>query len=705
MKKTLLSLCALALLGTGTSSAQVNIKNMRVVDPITPEVREKLLMRNTLPTGPSVLGTEAPTPPATQALNFQSLFTVAQPFFASFVDNHTSMVYDPTSKVLAVIRTEEVQGTGGNFGSRVSAYVSTNGGTSFLTTPRVITSSNINYSGMAQLGLANPKGSTTLTDLQFFAFVRNYPSSRSYMYDGTKAFYLFEGQQGSLDAQAKTPQENNPSQLDYDGGALKSFNYDGVHGYVLGSRLRNPNTPNNPIGNYGLLAINSQFATDAGTDDDVQSRIPTTWGLSQFRPSPTSTFNGAMQTGVDSEGSVYAVINAMFADDINTRIPAVSKSIDFGRNWSEFNRMPKDLLVTYAQSRNGTNLFPAAPYDQDAMIITGNNRFSYFFPAFVVTGANNTIVSGDIVEVENNNNQWTIRTVGTFSGNAFAFSVSDSLNSLVTPKALVPIVIDNPGGFELDAAITENNSDIVVKWVAANPNMPIIFNPPLDYRTQNLQTGELVVPTGKLDTIFASDIYVASRSLSSQTWGSTINLTNDRAIDRGTEIPTVIPSLNQIPLTAHRAVDKSTFTGTSALSPVLRAAPQDAVNFVISGSQPGTNGQTQSVAIPQIYGFVRASLNNINDSRSDVTEFSVKSVQPNPADREASVVFNSEVNGVARIAIFNTLGEQVQVVYEGAIEQGLRSFTFPTQGISSGAYFVNLSINGKTQTMPMMIAR
>jgi hypothetical protein len=701
MKKTLLSLCALALIGTGTSSAQVNIGNFRVGDNLPSNYEPKKFALPTSPsTSPSVLGSEAPTPPATQALNFQSLFTVAQPFFASYVDNHTSMVYDPTSKVLGVIRTEEVQGTGSNFGSRISAYVSTNGGTSFLTTPRVITTSNTNYSGMAQLGIANPKASTAVADLLFFTFIRSYPAATQYRYDGTKAFYLFEGQQASLEVQAKAPQDNNPSQLEFDGGALKSFNFDGVHGYVLGSRLRNPATPNNPIGNYGLLAINSNFATESPTDDDIQSRIPTTWGLSQFRPSPTSTYNGAMQTGVDSEGSVYAVINAMFADDINTRIPAVSKSVDFGKIWSEFNRMPKDLLASYAQSRNGTNLFPAAPYDQDAMIVTGNNRFSYFFPAFVVTGANNTIVSLDIVEVENNNNQWSIRTVGTAAGSASAFSVSDSLNSTVTPKALVPIVIDNPGGFELDAAITEDGKDIVVKWVAANPNMPIIFNPPMDYRTQNNQ-GELVVPTGKLDTIFASDIYIATRSMSSQTWGSTINLTNDKAIDRGTEIPTIVPSINQIPLTAHRAVDRATFTSTTnPLAPILRAASQDAVNFVVSGSI-----STGSTAIPQIYGYVLARPSNVNDSHSEITEFSMKSVQPNPADREASVVFNSEVNGVARIAIFNTLGEQVQVVYEGAIEQGLRSFTFPTQGISNGAYFVNLSINGKTQTMPMMIAR
>lgn len=693
-------MCALALIGSGTSSAQVNIKNTRVVEPITPEIREKVLMRNTLPTGPSLLGSEAPTPPATQALNFQSLFTVVQPFFASYVDNHTSMVYDKTSKVLGVIRTEEVQGTGSNFGSRVSAYLSTNGGTSFLTTPRVITTSNSNYSGMAQFGIANPKGTTNVADLQLFAFIRSYPAATQYRYDGTKAFYLFEGQQGSIDIQAKSPQDNNPSQLEYDGGTLRSFNYDGLHGYVLGSRLRNPSTPDRPIGDYGLLGINAQFATDAGSDDDIQSRIPTTWGINQFRPSPTSTYNGAMQTGVDEEGSIYAVINAMFADDINTRIPAVSKSVDFGKSWSEFNRMPKDLLASYAQSRNGANVIPFAPYDQDAMIVTGNNRFSYFFPAYIVTGANNTIVSLDVVEVENNNNQWSIRTVGTFAGSGFAFSVRDSLNSLVTPKALVPIVIENPGALELDAAITEDGKDIVVKWVAANPNLPIVFDPPMDFRTLD-NMGQLQVPTGKLDTIFATDIFMASRSLSSQTWGTTINLTNDRAIDRGTEIPTVIPNLNQIPLTAHRAVDRSSFTNAqNPLAVTLRNSPQDAVNFVVSGAT-----STGTTAIPQVYGYVRATFSSVNDSRSDVTEFSVKSVQPNPADREASVVFNSEVNGVARIAIYNTLGEQVQVVYEGAIEQGLRSFTFPTQGISSGAYFVNLSINGKTQTMPMMIAR
>lgn len=88
---------------------------------------------------------------------------------------------------------------------------------------------------------------------------------------------------------------------------------------------------------------------------------------------------------------------------------------------------------------------------------------------------------------------------------------------------------------------------------------------------------------------------------------------------------------------------------------------------------------------------------------AETSEFNKLSVYPNPASTMATVLMDTKDHGLATISILNTLGETVIEPTDVLVNTGAQSVNIPVGSLSSGLYFVKVTLNGEVSTLPLSI--
>lgn len=621
---------------------------------------------------------------------FANRFIVDDGNFTYFQPNTYPIAYEPVSNTLGIIH-NSIFGGSGTIGDTLVMYYSTNGGNSWAAKSKVLNISPIDYDGMPQLAFVNPNNSG-FSGVNYFALTQNYPKSNNYRRNSVNLYYI-----PSDDALVKLPYNgpltNNPSGYLWGSASLVGYTTSSKNGFLYAGRLAVPDQSTIQYGQYGILSVKGQIVDDA----DVIGTIPSTWGNSQFRPAPatSSSYNGPMYSDVDSDGNIYAITNAIFADDQDHRVPAFSKSTDMGKTWTTFVRMPASALTTYATSRGGDFLYSPsnqAAYEQDAFVVTGVNKFSYFYRVGVAKGSGQDAkpVGLDIIEVYHDNGNWGIRQVANFNGNPTMYYYSDSLSKLNGYTKTITEESDSPLGNELQVAKTADGNDIVLKWIDYNVGIgPIVVSPAQTFMRRN-DNGDLEEKT--LDTIYTTDIFVSYRSLSQSSWNTAVNVTNDKYFDKGTKMPTIVPSATSIPIMALRFITDNQWTSTRQDVQMWKNTPDEYFSMIPN--------MDHNIGV----ALVSAKTSPVEETtENSASTFTMSSIAPNPVADNAEVSFNSSISGIAQLNIVNTLGEKVMNVYEGAIQPGVHGFNIDSANLPSGSYIVSLTINGKTQTRTLNV--
>ena len=79
---------------------------------------------------------------------------------------------------------------------------------------------------------------------------------------------------------------------------------------------------------------------------------------------------------------------------------------------------------------------------------------------------------------------------------------------------------------------------------------------------------------------------------------------------------------------------------------------------------------------------------------------------PNPARSRATFSFAVKEPTEATITLYNILGQAVRTVYRGTPGAGEgQTVDVPTTGLSSGAYFLRLRADGRTETRRLTVVR
>ena len=96
----------------------------------------------------------------------------------------------------------------------------------------------------------------------------------------------------------------------------------------------------------------------------------------------------------------------------------------------------------------------------------------------------------------------------------------------------------------------------------------------------------------------------------------------------------------------------------------------------------------------------------VTDQRDeeDIT-FRLEQNFPNPFNPSTPIRYSLPAGGYVRCSVFNVLGEEVALAFEGIQSAGVHEVTFEDRGLPSGVYFYRLQAPGLLKARRMVLAK
>ena len=679
MKTSLLCLGVVALLAAGSLNAQIHPSVYQDVNTRSTVMPPDQLTADMFPEQPAVLpGASLKAGDLTQAIDWSELWvtsTAFGPFWETYNDNPV-FVYDASTGLVGVVQID-LEGTFPALSGIVNLIATFDNGanwsaTELMNKPGLI----LGFPGFAT---AN-RDADQIEDLFWTVFGWSYEEPD---FNRTGSIGLFKTEGDPFDFPMLGPDLNNPQGYEWSTGDIIGVNGEApLIAHV--SRLTNPTGAQ--FGAYGQWAFDPEF------EDFTASSMPTQWDVSQFvNPNDlTTTFNGSALLGADVEGRLYMLVNNIFADDDQNRVPAVSISEDQGATWSNFGRMPVNALDAYRSEVGWDNIAVYGPYQGDALVVTGVNKFSYFFRVRQINDQNN-IINIDIVEAQYDNGAWTLVRVAELNGFPLEFGRADEPSDAISEAAWLPSYALTSGGHEVGAAITADGGALVVKWIDENPDRGYIqFDETLTayFNSQgNWQPNEF-------DSLLTTDVYMAYRNMDGS-WSTPVNHTDDIAYDKGTRIPKTVPDLRNVPVLSLGTFPLEQFNPEYSFFQALSQLPDLVFDANVDRRAP---------KVVQVGFFNAIEPTSVNEDVMNYS-FNLNAVAPNPAQNEAEVTFTMDVPGTVSVDVFSTTGSKVASVYNGFLSAGIHGLMVDASSFATGTYYVALTVNGQRLTQPLAIVK
>lgn len=629
--------------------------------------------------------------------SYNIIDTTVDVIFNGIYGDNTPMAYEPISGTLFMVQSDRftLSEQDSVLDGVVYLYYSQDNGASW--SREVI----FNKDGMVpvnpSVSVTNPKKSTNPNDL-FVVII-----SRNFKYDAfqdnyflTGGLYLFNDGVGLSESNFEEFEEEGPTINNggaYKWGLSKMASFTGnnkAFSYVYG-RL-SPNTGQQ----YGLYGVgNLEFDKEALVNN--YSTMPTQWGILNWRSTSdvNSSYNGAMYIDVDANGTMYAAVNNFFADDVEVRTLAISKSTDNGQTWSNFERLPKDVWSEYLSKEGLESAFDPQPYLTSGFVVTGVDEFSYVMTQRKVVSASAEIFEDKLIEIYKKGGTWKVRDVAVNTGDTWR--VPYLIQDTNTTTEVVDAFDDNPRGYEIQLAKTADGQNILLKYIDNRENLV------------GLNEVLTLAGGGQLDTTLTTDIWVSYRDVANQNgWSEPKTITDDIWMNKVTWIPDVIPSLTQVPIIEH-----VTIKFTNATNPrVINKYPRFIENFVVGSyirnwilfaSFDAT--KAENIKNPVLQRPVGAAGETSVEEFLN-TEVNSFNIYPNPVSSTSTITYDLANTANMKIEVFSTLGELVKTVKNYSLATpGVSGFEFDASDLSAGTYFVTMTANGKKVTKIMNVVR
>lgn len=117
-----------------------------------------------------------------------------------------------------------------------------------------------------------------------------------------------------------------------------------------------------------------------------------------------------------------------------------------------------------------------------------------------------------------------------------------------------------------------------------------------------------------------------------------------------------------------------------------------------------TDGQV-TVASETSRRFMVSFVTNVRDRRNKETEQTLEQNFPNPFNPVTSIKYTIPKSGYVRLSVFNLLGQEMAVVFEGLQNAGTYEFNFEKADLPSGIYFYRINAPDFVETKKMIIAK
>ncbi len=102
-----------------------------------------------------------------------------------------------------------------------------------------------------------------------------------------------------------------------------------------------------------------------------------------------------------------------------------------------------------------------------------------------------------------------------------------------------------------------------------------------------------------------------------------------------------------------------------------------------------------------LYVHVKYNYNVITNSVNDLNLEDLLSVNPNPTSGHVNINVNLPENEVINLAIFNTMGQQVELVKNGKAQNGIFNVSLANQ--ADGIYYVQMNVQNKIITKKIVL--
>lgn len=635
--------------------------------------------------------------PLTQG-KFKEIGITIDLIFNTYYPGVSPFVYEPNSGTLIYIQTNRIRVPDVDSSALtgiINLYTSQDGGENWQTHEiyRKWGSVPVN----ASIAVLNPNNETNPANFKYVVSSRHFELSRAtgqddYVFKGG-LYLLYEGNNWSYFPYPETgPLSNNPGT-----NQLWSMTKMAASGAKNGNFFYSAGvlTPANNFVQYGYYGFGY-----VGLDiSDVGSSIPPQFNYDQFRPSDGglgSSYNSQINLDVDALGNVYAAVNNYFKPNLEPRdrVVGVAKSVDNGKTFSAFNTMSTSIIDNFVTLKGGDPTIGVAtpgsyPYSSDGFRVISEDQYSYIYRIYSFYGSETGQWNTLLVEAFRKDGQWGMREIAAISGDRWRIPYIIQDTSSTTAQ---DVFLDNSRHHEVQLAITADGQYLIAKWMDNRQNLVGLAEP---YPT--------LVGSGQVDTTLSTDIFFSYRPVNGTQWSPAYNLTDDVWMNKGTWIPNIVPSLNQIPVIEH-----ATVRFTNPANPRI-GYPYFLQNFVVEsgirnhilvatfdGQNPG-NIRNEQIQIPEGVAGASVDENNYN--------FRLFDMSPNPVNNDGYINYQLDAPGHVMIDIYNALGQKVMNVRNAYTDQGLWQANFSASELSAGAYFYTLTFNGKSVTKPMHIAR
>ncbi len=111
------------------------------------------------------------------------------------------------------------------------------------------------------------------------------------------------------------------------------------------------------------------------------------------------------------------------------------------------------------------------------------------------------------------------------------------------------------------------------------------------------------------------------------------------------------------------------------------------------------------------YRVVRRTVSFFEDAISSVEDnnipedFVINNSYPNPFNSTTNLSFVLNTKSDVKVCIYNLLGQEIEIIYNGTLEAGKYSYKFSNNSLSSGIYIASFKINSKIYTNKLCLIK
>ncbi|PKL81326.1 MAG: hypothetical protein CVV25_00885 [Ignavibacteriae bacterium HGW-Ignavibacteriae-4] len=603
-----------------------------------------------------------------------------QRFWWSHYVTSTPITYDPTTKAVGILVTNAVYDAQNQFnGTKVFMYRTTDNGGTFDSIN--VFRNRLKSVLFGSVSYLNSTKSNDPNDLSYVAcFQKVWKDLTNDPDDGT-IFAVYDksfGEEPEYVEELSPGFGNPPDAQNWNNLSLKTNE---AKNTVYGFGTLSPKSANDQYGYYGYWRFDFTEQFNYGS-------IPSQWWANKFRASDskTSSWNAPMQIVADETGTLYAAVNNRHFENSEPRLLGISKSLDNGDTWSDFEIMPDNILNSILDKHPGyTDVGVISPYTKNAMFSRGIGKVS-FLANIIVFGTDLTSIA-ILCELTYDNGVFGIKEITELETGGPMVAYKEATTPF-DPNVYTIRYTESWFGNNFQVATTVDGDKVLAMWIDAKKGVTIPIDPVQVTTSQTSSlTGQPEDVVITLDTILRYDIYSSVYDMNSGNWSQAVNITNDDSVDIYFNMPSIIPSVTKVPFLSYKNIRTNRTNQFNF--------PKEIIQMLID-----------DVTILN-YSEIDATKSQASVEKELDFNVTLGDAYPNPAVNANSVgiTFTIDELAVVTLELFDNMGKKVETIFNDKSTIGYKAINANISNLNSGTYYYQLSVNGVSFTKKLVIVK